>query len=116
MKHQLICINCPRGCHLEAEENDGQIFVTGNACPRGDAYAKQELTDPRRVVTAVVRTDNPAQPYLPVKTDAPLPKRHIAALLNQLYQMTVHAPVASGTVVLTNIFDTGIAVVATGSC
>ena len=29
---KLICINCPRGCHLEAEQDGDKIKVTGNAC------------------------------------------------------------------------------------
>lgn len=116
MNHQLICINCPRGCHLEVEEIGGQFVVTGNRCPRGATYATQELTDPRRVVTAVVRTTSAAMPYLPVKTAAPLPKAHIAPLLNRLYQMTVDTPVVTGQVILPDVAGTGTAVVATADC
>ena len=36
---KLICINCPRGCHLEVTQEDGEIKVSGNACPRGYTYA-----------------------------------------------------------------------------
>ena len=35
----LICITCPKGCHLTVdEENDYK--VTGNACPRGAEYGR----------------------------------------------------------------------------
>ena len=30
--NKLICIVCPRGCHLEVDEN---FNVTGNFCQRG---------------------------------------------------------------------------------
>ena len=116
MKHQLICINCPRGCHLEVEETAAGLVVNGNGCARGVAYATQELTDPRRVVTAVVHTTSKALPFLPVKTAAPLPKAHIAPLLNRLYKMTVEAPVACGEAILTDVGGTGIAVIATADC
>lgn len=34
---ELICIVCPRGCHLKVDEaND--YAVTGNSCPRGAEY------------------------------------------------------------------------------
>ena len=32
MKKELVCIVCPRGCHLTIDENNN---VTGNSCPRG---------------------------------------------------------------------------------
>lgn len=42
MRYQLICINCPRGCHLEMMRNDdGEITVTGNDRARGVAYVRQ---------------------------------------------------------------------------
>ena len=117
MRRQLICINCPRGCHLEATQNaDGEITVTGNGCARGVAYARQELTDPRRVVTAVVHTTSETMPWLPVKTDAPLPKQAIAPLLNRLYQMTVEVPVSCGETILADVGGTGVNVVATADC
>lgn len=31
---ELICIVCPRGCHLKVDEACGYT-VTGNGCPRG---------------------------------------------------------------------------------
>jgi CxxC motif-containing protein len=55
---ELICIVCPTGCALTVTEGaagaDGVpvLGVTGNRCPRGDVYAREEVTDPRRTVTA----------------------------------------------------------------
>lgn len=46
----LICITCPKGCHLTVdEEND--YAVTGNSCPRGAEYARNELLHPVRMIT-----------------------------------------------------------------
>ena len=116
MKKSLICIGCPRGCRLEIEMEGETITVTGNSCPRGEAYAKQEMTNPRRVVTAVVHTTSEELPWLPVKTSEPFPKAQISALLNQLYKMTVKPPIHCGDIVLENIDGTSIHVVATESC
>ena len=54
---ELICIVCPRGCHLKAEgpDGNGNYSVTGNSCPRGRAYAVSELTHPVRTLTTTVR-------------------------------------------------------------
>ena len=42
-KRQLICIGCPLGCQMEAEQNEGGevVSVKGNTCPRGDAYSRE---------------------------------------------------------------------------
>ena len=38
---EVICICCPCGCHLQVDpEND--YNVTGNACPNGAAYGREE--------------------------------------------------------------------------
>ena len=45
---ELICIVCPKGCHLRVDEAQ-DYRVTGNGCPRGEEYGKMELTHPTRV-------------------------------------------------------------------
>ena len=39
----LICIVCPKGCHLTIDEN---MNVSGNSCKRGEISAKNEVTHP----------------------------------------------------------------------
>ena len=47
MKKQFTCIVCPNGCEIEAEVENGQVIsVTGQTCPRGEQYVRQELTAP----------------------------------------------------------------------
>ena len=118
MEKKLICINCPIGCHLTAERsNDSDAWsVTGNRCPRGELYARNELTDPRRVVTAPVRCHSALMPRLPVRSSEPLPKRYIDALLNRLYDMEVKIPVKRGEVLIANVENTGIDVIFSCDC
>ena len=71
---ELTCIICPRGCHLVV---DDELNVTGNTCPRGAVYAKQELTHPTRTLTSTVRIESEIEVSLPVKSDKPLPKEKI---------------------------------------
>lgn len=50
---EMICITCPLGCHLSIQRlSETEISVTGNRCSRGEAYAKEELLFPKRVVTS----------------------------------------------------------------
>ena len=44
---ELTCIVCPRGCRLKIDDD---LNVTGNSCPRGAQYAKDELTNPKRTM------------------------------------------------------------------
>ena len=49
----LTCICCPIGCTIEAElEGNHVLSVRGNSCPRGEKYAKSELSNPVRTLTS----------------------------------------------------------------
>ena len=52
-KIELTCIGCPMGCPLIVTMEDGAVVsVTGNTCPRGDAYARKEVTAPTRIAVS----------------------------------------------------------------
>ena len=70
---ELICIVCPKGCHLKVDEEHGWA-VSGNSCEKGAEYGKIELTNPTRVITSTVEVAGGAHPRCPVKTDRPIPK------------------------------------------
>jgi CxxC motif-containing protein len=116
MAQTIICLGCPNGCHLECTRKaDGAFEVEGAQCDRGEVYAREELTEPKRVVTAVVKTDSGDVPYIPVKTDKPLVRDRIPALLGLLYGQTVALPVRMGDTLLTDFDGTGVNVVFTRS-
>lgn len=108
----LICITCPRGCHLTVDEENG-FAVTGNSCPRGAEYGKNELQHPVRVVTSTVRIEGAAGARLPVKTDRPLPKEKMFQCMELLNTITAQAPVRVGQVLAANILGTDVNIVAT---
>lgn len=110
MKRELICIVCPRGCHLVVDEN---MHVTGNYCPRGPIYAIRELTDPRRTVTSTVRIISKLARRLPVKTSAPIPKGLMFDCMKALDSVLAKAPVHIGDVLIRNVLGTDCDVVAT---
>lgn len=111
---ELICIGCPMGCMMTANVNeDGEITISGNTCIRGEIYGKKELTNPTRIVTSTVTVKNGTQPVVSVKTKTDIPKDKIFACMDAIKQVCVKAPVQIGDVVLENVADTGVDVVAT---
>ena len=115
MEHkELICINCPLGCMLSVDTDDNrEMTVTGNNCPRGDAYARKELTNPTRIVTSIVSVTDGELPVVSVKTASDIPKDKISAIIEELKSVTVEAPVTIGETVLTDAAGTGVDVIAT---
>lgn len=109
----IICIECPLGCDMTVEQHEGEIVVTGNTCPRGEQYARQEATDPRRVLTTTVFIDGAVHPMLPVKSAQPLPKDRLDPCLRTLAAVHMKAPVACGDVVCSDICGTAVDIVAT---
>ena len=103
----LICITCPRGCHLQVDENNN-YEVTGNACPRGKVYGYNEVTNPQRVVTSTVRTNSKVEPRCPVKTNGTIPKGKMFEAMKLLDDIVLEAPIEVGDTVISNIFETGI--------
>lgn len=110
-----LCIGCPLGCRLELDEDDqGQIVeIRGSSCRRGDRYAAQEHTDPRRQVTTTVALSGGRLSRLPVKTDGEIPKDLVLEACRALEGVRVSAPVRIGDVVVEDLLGTGCAVVAT---
>lgn len=107
----LICICCPKGCHLTVdEENDYK--VTGNNCPQGAEYGRNECIAPTRVVTSTVIVQGGSYPRCPVKTAHPIPKGKIFEVMTALDSVILKAPVQVGDVVIPNVAETGVAIVA----
>ena len=104
---ELICITCPRGCHLTVDENNN-FEVTGNACPRGKVYGYNEITNPQRVVTSTVRTNSKIEPRCPVKTNGTIPKGKMFEAMALLDDISLEVPVELGTPIITDLFGTGV--------
>ena len=113
MKENLICVTCPRGCQLQVEMGeDGKLAVSGNFCARGVKYAQVELSDPRRMIASTVRVRNGVHAVVPVATDRPVQKALILELMGLLSGVVVDAPVKMGDIVLSNVFNSGVNVIA----
>lgn len=113
-KHNYTCINCPLSCSLELTEENGDVLeVTGGDCKVGEKYAEQEFKDPRRVVTTTVGVKGGVLPLLPVRTEKAIPKRLVRDVVNSLADIVVAAPVENGQLVLRDVANTGVDVIAT---
>lgn len=110
----LICINCPLGCRLTATLEKGEVrAVTGNTCPRGEAYARRELSAPTRILTSTVRVTGGTLPVVSVKTADGIPKGRIFDFMEAIRDIELKAPVVMGQVVLADVCGTGVDIVAT---
>lgn len=112
----LTCIGCPMGCQLTVKYEPGNkdsIEVTGNTCPRGKAYAIDEVTNPTRTVTGTIRLANRKGMVVSVKTKDPIPKSKIFDVAEELKKLSVNAPVCIGDTVTSDVAGTGISLIIT---
>jgi len=111
---KITCIVCPIGCKILVRTNGKQFeILNGNKCKRGIEYARNEALDPRRILTTSILVKGGEWPLVSVKTTEPIPKDKIFTVLKKVHQITVDAPVKSGQIILKNIDNTGINIVAT---
>ncbi|MDO5033644.1 MAG: DUF1667 domain-containing protein [Eubacteriales bacterium] len=104
MKKEMICIVCPRGCHLQVDSETLQ--VTGNGCEKGVEYGRNEMTNPTRVVCSTVKLQSDLLCRCPVKTDRAIPKDKIMDVMTVVNQITAEAPVQVGQVLCEGIAGT----------
>lgn len=109
---ELVCIVCPRGCRLKVDEENG-YSVSGNSCPRGEAYGRQEITAPVRTVTSTVRISGGLNPMCPVKTNRPVPKSKMLDVMREIAKVRIQSPVKCGDIIIKDVCSTGSDIVAT---
>lgn len=107
----LTCIMCPMGCSLEVTKTQDGYQVTGNNCIRGENFGKEEVTSPKRIVTALIHT---SKGVTSVKTSAPIPKDKIFEVMNEIDKVYVKTA-KIGDVVIKNVLNTGADIVVTKS-
>ena len=116
---QFNCTTCPSECLLTVEvelDANGAVVkvrsVTGNNCPRGDTFANQELTCPMRVLTTTVAVSGGDETLLPVRTAEAVPLELHAQVMNLIRGLVVNAPIRMGDVVLKDLLNTNIDLIA----
>lgn len=111
---QFNCTTCPSECLLTVEvERDADSTVAevhsvvGNSCPRGDTFARQELTCPMRVLTTTIAVSGGDETLLPVRTAEAIPLELHAQAMDLIRDLVVKAPIRMSDVVLPNLLGTG---------
>lgn len=113
------CTTCPSECLLTVKverDADGTVAevrsVTGNRCLRGNKYAHQELTCPMRVLTTTVAVSGGDEALLPVRTSEAIPLTLHAQAMDLIRGLIVKAPIRMGDVVLPDLLNTNINLIA----
>ena len=102
MVKKITCIICPNGCSLSASvDENGRIGkINGAGCIRGEAYFKQELTDPRRTIATSVPVEGGELPLCSVRATCAIPKAAIPEAIGVIRKIRLTAPVEAGTVLV----------------
>lgn len=107
---ELICTVCPRGCRLSVDEQT--LEVSGNFCPRGEVYGKNEVTEPKRTVTGSVNIVGGIHSRLAVRTDKAVPKEKMFEIMDALHAFTAVSPIKRGDVLIKNVCGTDANIIA----
>lgn len=101
---EFTCIVCPNGCSITAEYDEGGVIsVSGNRCPRGAEYVRQEIVSPMRTVTTTIPVEGGELPLCSVRLTAPIPKAELFNAVAEIRKHSITAPTKVGQVVVHNI-------------
>jgi CxxC motif-containing protein len=110
VKKELTCVRCPNGCNITVElDGNGKILVDAEgklaimketACKLGDEWAKQEIENPMRTIASSIPVDGGDSLMVSVRTDRPIPLAKIFAVMEEIRQKALKAPVAIGDVII----------------
>lgn len=113
-ERMLTCIGCPMGCQLTVTMEGNEVLsVEGNICPRGDIYARKEVTNPTRIVTSTIAITGGDKERISCKTAADIPKEKMFDVMKEINHTVVMAPKKRGDILIENAAGTGVSVIAT---
>jgi CxxC motif-containing protein len=111
---EVTCIVCPIGCKILVKTDGNDVTLCdGYKCKKGIDYAKNEALDPRRMLTSSVLVEGGSWPLVSVKSSEPIPKNKLFSVLIEIKECTVNAPIKSGEILLKNVANTNIDIIAT---
>lgn len=103
----FTCVICPNGCEMTCRESSGAPEVEGALCDKGKEYVRQELTDPRRTISSLVKVNGGKRPLVSVRITAPIPRDRIGDAMAAIKTMQRNAPVTIGEVLAANFLGLG---------
>jgi CxxC motif-containing protein len=108
----ITCILCPIGCEIRINKKE-LLVINGVKCKKGIQYSKNEVLNPKRILTTSILVKNGVLPLLSVKTSKPIPKEKIFKILKIIKNTSVNAPIEIGEIIIKNILNTGSDIIAT---
>ncbi len=108
---KMICIMCPMGCELTVKKTENDVQVSGNTCMRGVTFAKEEISNPKRVVTTLVKTANGVKSC---KTTKPIPKELMFDCVKEIEKLKLDK-VEFGQVLIKQVLGTDADVIVTSN-
>ncbi len=117
MKQNFTCIICPNGCDITAELSDqGEVLsVSGNLCPNGEKYVREEVTAPKRNIATSVLVESGELPLASCRLTGPIPKERIFDAVREIHKVHLTAPVKAGQVILKDLLHLHVDVILTRS-
>ena len=112
MLKTITCICCPKGCLVTLDTENPEETIKGFGCPQGKEYAIGELTHPMRTISSTVEIKGGLHPRIPVKTNGNIPKEKIFEVMDEINKISVESPVKCGDILLENVLDTGVNIIA----
>ncbi len=114
MIKNIICTECPKGCHVTVELDGESIkSITGNSCEKGEKYAREEVKNARRIITSTVRAEGLSINMVPVRATKPILKEKLFEAMDIIKSTTLAKPVKAGEVIVPDFTEKGIDLVAT---
>ncbi len=114
MNDDIVCTICPTSCLVQAEWNDTELLnISRQQCKLAWDYIESEIFDPRRVVTTTLPVEGGRFPLVSVRSESGVPKDMVMDVMDELANVVAHPPIRVGDVLVPNVLDTGINIVAT---
>ncbi len=113
MTERLTCVLCPLGCELEIERPGETLEVCGAQCPKGEAFAVEEILHPMRNLATSVPLLGASSRMISVRLTGPVPREKIFAILAEISGLRPAPPVRRGDVLIRDVLGSGVDVIAT---
>ena len=108
----ITCILCPIGCEIRINKKE-LFIIEGAKCEKGIEYSKNEVLNPKRILTTSILVKNGILPLISVKTNKPIPKDKVFNIIGVIKKTSVNAPIEIGEIIIRNILETGSDIIAT---
>ena len=112
MNKKLVCIVCPVGCRLTVTGTIDDMTVSGESCKKGIKYAHEEMTNPVRMVCTTAKITGGVHSVIPVKTDRAIADKYKLEVVKAVKDIELKSPVHVGDIIISDLFGTGVNLVA----